>query len=64
MCSLVQCKQCKKPTWAGCGNHIEAALAGIPEVDRCHCREEKKGAASGSGGSSGGFWTRLFGNTE
>ena len=35
MCSLVMCNQCKKPTWSGCGEHVEQALAGIVEEDRC-----------------------------
>jgi hypothetical protein len=28
MCRRVECGKCKKPTWAGCGQHIESALAG------------------------------------
>ena len=48
MCSQVQCERCGKPTWAGCGRHIEQALANVPEARRCRCREdEKKKAASG-----------------
>jgi hypothetical protein len=49
MCRRVQCSRCGKPTWAGCGRHIEEALAGVPEKDRCHCAPEKS------------FWKRLFG---
>ena len=26
MCSKVTCKKCGKPTWSGCGEHIEEAL--------------------------------------
>lgn len=26
-----------RPSWAGCGMHIEQALAGVPEKDRCQC---------------------------
>jgi len=40
MCSQVRCPACGKPTWAGCGAHIEQALANVPEADRCKCREE------------------------
>ena len=39
MCSKVICRQCKKPTWSGCGEHIEEALAGIAEADRCQGHE-------------------------
>ena len=28
MCRKITCEACKKPTWAGCGKHIEAALKG------------------------------------
>jgi hypothetical protein len=37
MCSQVTCNVCKKATWSGCGEHIEQALAGVPESDRCVC---------------------------
>lgn len=26
--------------WLTAGNHIEQALAGVPEADRCHCPHE------------------------
>lgn len=37
MCQKVTCDKCGKPTWQGCGDHIEEALAGVPEPDRCTC---------------------------
>uniref|UniRef100_A0A061R4Q0 Uncharacterized protein n=1 Tax=Tetraselmis sp. GSL018 TaxID=582737 RepID=A0A061R4Q0_9CHLO len=37
MCRRVQCQQCMKPTWAGCGMHIEQALSGVKPEDRCKC---------------------------
>ncbi len=40
MCVRVQCPSCSKPTWAGCGQHIEQALANVPKGERCKCREE------------------------
>ncbi len=45
MCRRVTCKQCGKPTWAGCGNHIEQALAGVAKKDRCqgHASEPRQG---------------------
>ena len=39
MCYKTTCKDCQKPTWAGCGNHIERALADIPQESRCHCND-------------------------
>lgn len=58
MCSRVTCRSCNKPTWSGCGNHIEEALAGVAKKDRCQC-------GSGSTATtvkSGGFFSKLFGN--
>ena len=37
MCQRVQCSRCGKPTWTGCGQHIEQALKGVPESERCTC---------------------------
>lgn len=35
MCSKVACRECGKPSWAGCGQHIESALRGVAIADRC-----------------------------
>ncbi len=40
MCRPVTCPSCNKVTWAGCGEHIEEALAGVPEKDRCTCDQK------------------------
>lgn len=45
MCSQVRCQTCGKPTWAGCGGHIEQALADVPRNERCRCREDDQKAA-------------------
>nr|XP_019045806.1 hypothetical protein I302_06197 [Kwoniella bestiolae CBS 10118]OCF24736.1 hypothetical protein I302_06197 [Kwoniella bestiolae CBS 10118] len=37
MCKQVDCPNDGKPTWWGCGAHIEIALAGVPEQERCQC---------------------------
>ncbi|CAB4776448.1 unannotated protein [freshwater metagenome] len=37
MCSRVVCSVCKKYTWSGCGEHVEEALFGVSEDDRCKC---------------------------
>lgn len=49
MCQRIQCPTCGKPTWTGCGQHIEQALAGVPEDQRCHCARPKS------------LWQRLLG---
>ena len=52
MCHAVTCKTCGKATWAGCGRHIERALAGIPRPERC---------AGHAAGERSGVLVRLFG---
>jgi hypothetical protein len=32
MCRKVKCTNCQKWTWAGCGQHIESCLAGVPVI--------------------------------
>ena len=39
MCHKTTCRKCGKPTWAGCGNHIEIALKGVKKADRCQGHE-------------------------
>ena len=35
MCRKTTCSSCGKSSWAGCGQHIESALNGVAESDRC-----------------------------
>lgn len=39
MCRRVTCEVCGKPTFAGCGQHVEQVLADVPPEQRCRCRE-------------------------
>ena len=43
MCRRVTCRTCGKPTWAGCGQHVDQALAGVPKAERCpgHPKSER-----------------------
>jgi len=38
MCVAVRCRQCGKTSWSGCGRHVDAVLAGVPEGQRCQCQ--------------------------
>ena len=53
MCKQVTCDNCSKPTWAGCGQHIEEALAGVALKDRCQC------AGAPRVKKSGGLFSKL-----
>ncbi len=57
MCQRVRCSQCEKPTYAGCGRHVEQVLGDVPQADRCRCREEKPAA----GKAEPSLLDRLFG---
>lgn len=52
MCRAVVCRKCGKPTWAGCGQHVEMVLAGVPKRDRCQGHQGEP--------SEGGFLSKLF----
>ena len=39
MCRRVTCEKCGKPTFAGCGAHVEAVLGDVPKEARCRCRD-------------------------
>jgi hypothetical protein len=43
MCSRTTCRKCGKPSWSGCGQHIEIALQGVAKKDRCqgHANDPK-----------------------
>ena len=51
MCRRVQCSTCGRPTFAGCGAHVEQVLAGVPPEERCRCREQGSRGASRTAGS-------------
>ena len=38
MCRPATCKTCGRPTWKGCGAHVEQVLGDVPPAERCQCR--------------------------
>ena len=60
MCRAVTCSKCERPSWAGCGAHVESVLGHVPADKRCKCREEAK-AAGDEGGGLGKAFRSLFG---
>jgi hypothetical protein len=41
MCFKKKCLNCGKPTYGGCGKHIELVLGDVPVEDRCPGHEKK-----------------------
>ena len=54
MCRAVNCRTCGKTTWAGCGQHVDQVMKGVPNSQRCSGHEQEVGAGAG-------FFGRLFG---
>lgn len=51
MCRRIDCPKCHRPTFAGCGMHVEQVLGDVPKADRCQCNA-KTSAAPASGGAA------------
>lgn len=41
MCRRVECSTCHRPTYAGCGNHVEQVLGDVPADKRCDCAAQR-----------------------
>ncbi len=54
MCRRVNCPSCNKPTFAGCGMHIEQVLGDVPRDQRCTCKSESQSARPQD--SKRGWW--------
>jgi hypothetical protein len=52
MCRQVPCRKCGKVSWAGCGQHVDQVMRGVPKGERCPGHENEKGS---------GLIARLFG---
>jgi hypothetical protein len=46
MCRRIDCPKCGRPTFAGCGMHVEQVLGNVPPAQRCRCREEPRKKAA------------------
>ncbi len=41
MCRRIECSACGRPTFAGCGAHVEQVLRDVPAAERCQCRQSE-----------------------
>jgi hypothetical protein len=55
MCQRIQCSTCGKPTFAGCGRHIEQVLGDVKPAERC------QGHPKAEADAKEGFFKKLFG---
>jgi hypothetical protein len=59
MCARATCPRCHKPSFVGCGRHVEQILGDVPRDQRCHCRDDK--ATDATPRDERPIWKRLFG---
>jgi len=66
MCQRITCKDCGKPSFSGCGRHVESVLGDVPPADRCQCSATRARApARGMGGMAVLGWIAdLFKQTD
>ncbi len=57
MCTRITCSDCGKPSYAGCGRHVEQVLGNVPKAERCQCRDSAKAEPSRS------LFERIFGKS-
>ena len=58
MCSPVRCRVCGKTTWTGCGQHIDAVKAQVPNDQWC---DGQHAGAESAAAKPKGLLRRLFG---
>jgi len=37
MCQRITCQSCGRPSFTGCGRHVENVLGDVAPADRCQC---------------------------
>ncbi len=61
MCRRITCPRCGKPSFAGCGLHVEQVLGDVPPEERCRCHEQAGAQAGGMAHNQDSWWKKLFG---
>ena len=52
MCRATKCRTCGGTTWAGCGQHVDSVMAGVPKAQRCTCDPGADGKAKAKAGAT------------
>lgn len=60
MCQRTACSTCGKPTFAGCGRHVESVLGDVPRDARCKCREPAQPPEGTAANQQSGFLRALL----
>lgn len=59
MCRRVQCDECGKPTFKGCGMHVEQVLGDVPPAERCRCHGNERSRSAEAKAASGSWLDRM-----
>lgn len=60
MCRRINCVRCERPTYAGCGAHVEQVLRDVAPADRCRCREEQTKPGDSKHPAARSSWLRAL----
>jgi hypothetical protein len=60
MCRRVQCARCGRPSFAGCGAHVEQVLRDVPLEERCQCQAQGTKQAASADSKPTSWLRRLF----
>ena len=64
MCRRVSCETCGKPTFAGCGRHVDQVLGDVPTEARCAGHAAPRAESAGPMRAAGGWLDALFGRGD
>lgn len=55
MCQRITCRKCGKPSFSGCGRHVESVLGDVPPAERCQGHQAETAPPPGSGAARSGL---------
>lgn len=61
MCRRVDCSRCGKPTFAGCGLHVEQVLGDVPRAKRCACNGARPAGGEALPKTGAGWLSAILG---
>lgn len=60
MCQRIDCRKCGRPTYKGCGAHVEQVLRDVPPAQRCQCRTAPKATRDAAGPAGRSWLSKLW----
>lgn len=60
MCQRITCGKCGRPSYTGCGQHVEQVLRDVPPEQRCQCRAERSAVRDAAAPAGRSWLSRLW----